>query len=227
VVATPIGNLDDITLRALTVLRSCDTVLCEDTRVTRKLLTHYEIDTPTLSFHEHSGDIKYDKVLELLRDGAHLALVSDAGTPTVSDPGAGLVARVRSDLPDVCIEVIPGPSALVAALSIAGVPADSFTFLGFPPHKKGRQTFFDTLAARTDGLPTIFYESPHRLVKALEALHARLTDHDQVTVCRELTKLHEEVVQGTAACVLDHFLAHPDTVRGECVVIVRLGAVAA
>ena len=219
VVATPIGNLEDITLRALRVLKECDMVLCEDTRVTRKLLTHFDIQKPLMSYHAHSGFTKFDKVFELLKEGKTLALVSDAGTPTISDPGAVLVAQVREQFGDeVKIEVVPGASAVTGALSIAGVHADSFLFLGFPPHKKGRKTFFDTLA--TEKYTAVFYESPHRIMKALESLAERLRDTKKVTVVRELTKIHEEVVTGTASYVLTHFQEHSDTVRGEFVVIV-------
>lgn len=219
VVATPIGNLEDITLRALRVLKECDAVLCEDTRVTRKLLTHYEIQKPLVSYHAHSGFTKSDKVLELLKEGKTLVLVSDAGTPTISDPGATLVAKVREQFGDeVKIEVVPGASAVTGALSIAGVHADSFLFLGFPPHKKGRKTFFDTLA--TERYTTVFYESPHRIMKALQSLSERLPDTRNVVIVRELTKIHEEVVSGTAKSVLEHFQEHSDTVRGEFVVIV-------
>jgi 16S rRNA (cytidine1402-2'-O)-methyltransferase len=219
IVATPIGNLEDITLRALRVLKECDTVLCEDTRVTRKLLSHYEITTPLISYHTHSGIAKYDKVFALLEEGKKLALVSDAGTPTISDPGARLVREVGERFGSaVRIEVVPGPSAVAAALSISGIEADSFLFLGFPPHKKGRRTFFASVAETPRA--TIFYESPHRMMKALTTLEERLGSERVVVVTRELTKLFEEVVRGTAAEVRAHFEAHPDTVRGEFVVIV-------
>jgi len=157
-------------------------------------------------------------VLALLAEGKTLALVSDAGTPTISDPGAQLVKEVRTQFPEVSIEAVPGASAVVAALSIAGVPADSFTFFGFPPHKKGRKTFFDTLAVCPH--VAVFYESPHRIVKALTALEERLGARRRVLVCREVTKMYEEVVQGSASEVLQYFTLHPDTVRGEFVVIV-------
>jgi len=219
IVATPIGNLEDITLRALRILGECDTILCEDTRVTKKLLNHFDIQKPLVSYHAHSGFAKFDKVFELLGEGKTLALVSDAGTPTISDPGAILVAQVRERFSnEVKIEVVPGASAVTGALSVAGVHADSFLFLGFPPHKKGRKTFFDTLA--TEQYTTVFYESPHRILKALQALVERLPDTKKVVVVRELTKIHEEVVTGTASYVLTHFQEHPGTVRGEFVVIV-------
>ncbi len=219
VVATPLGNLEDITLRALRVLGACDVVVCEDTRVTAKLLAHYDIKKPLVSYHAHSGEATYEKVLELLGAGKWLALVSDAGTPTISDPGAHLVAAVRAQFDEVRIEAIPGPAAVTAALSVAGVPADAFHFLGFPPHKKGRQTFFTDLGSVAE--TTVFYESPHRLLKALALLAEHLPSAAQVIVVRELTKIHEQVVSGSAVAVHEHFLAHPDTVRGECVIIVH------
>lgn len=219
VIGTPIGNLGDITARALEVLRSCDAVLCEDTRVTAKLLSHYAIAKPLISYHAHSGNAKYDKVLSLLEEGKHLALVSDAGTPTISDPGALLVREVRERFGDVVIiDAVPGPSAVATALSISGIPADAYLFVGFPPHKKGRKTFFDTLTASP--YTTVFYESPHRIIKALESLVERLEVTRTVSVCREITKLHEEVVTGSAPEVLARYTKRPDTVRGEFVVIV-------
>jgi 16S rRNA (cytidine1402-2'-O)-methyltransferase len=143
VVATPIGNLEDITLRALRVLKEVDLILCEDTRVTKRLLARYEISTPTMSYHARSGETKIEKVIELLKAGKNLALVSDAGTPTISDPGSLLVSRVREALgEEVMVSTIPGASALTSALSIAGMPASEFLFLGFLPHKKGRVTLF-------------------------------------------------------------------------------------
>jgi 16S rRNA (cytidine1402-2'-O)-methyltransferase len=172
-----------------------------------------------VSYHAHSGVAKYDKVFTLLEEGKHLALVSDAGTPTISDPGSFLVAEVRARFGDsVTIEAIPGPSAVAAALSIAGMSGDAYTFLGFPPHKKGRKTFFDELA--TSPYTVVFYESPHRILKALEALTERLEGRT-IAVCREITKLHEEVVTGIPADILAHFNNHPDTVRGEFVIVVE------
>jgi 16S rRNA (cytidine1402-2'-O)-methyltransferase len=220
IVATPIGNLEDITLRALRILKECDTILCEDTRVTKKLLNHFDIHKPLVSYHAFSGDAKHEKVFDLLKEGKKLALVSDAGTPTISDPGSRLVAEIRERFLDdvVSIEAVPGASALTGALSVAGVHADSFVFFGFPPHKKGRKTFFDSLA-EIEGT-VVFYESPHRVIKALEALSERIPETKKVTIVRELTKIHEEVVQGSASFVLKHFIEHPNTIRGEFVVIV-------
>ena len=219
VVGTPIGNLEDMTFRALRILHECDVILCEDTRVTKKLLRHYEIDTPTLSYHAHSGLRKYERIFELLDEEKTLALVSDAGTPAISDPGSHLIATVREKYGnDVSIESVPGPSAVTAALSIAGVHADSFTFLGFPPHKKGRETFFKKLSDISGTV--VFYESPHRIQKALNSLHTLCTKKKHVTIVRELTKMYEEVVTGTPLEVLDFFEMYPEKMKGEFVVVV-------
>ena len=195
-VGTPIGNLEDITLRALRVLQGADLVLCEDTRVTRKLLSHYKITTPVESFHEHSSQAKIDRILGLLRAEKNIALTTDAGTPGVADPGSFLVATVRAELRDmVSIEAIPGPSSLTAALSIGGLSGDNFLFLGFLPHKKGRETLFKEIAASERAV--IFYESPHRILKTLDSLQKHAGDERSVIIAREMTKLHEQVVTGS------------------------------
>ncbi len=224
IVATPIGNLEDITLRALRILKEADLVLCEDTRVTRKLLTHHHVATRVQSFHEHSTEAKMEQILALLAGGTKIALVTDAGTPGVSDPGATLVAAVRSRLSDVAIEAIPGPSALTAFLSIAGLTQSDFLFLGFLPHKKGRDTMFREIGASTH--PVIFYESPHRILRALESLCAHIGKDRPLVIGRELTKLYEEVQAGTAEELLLLYTEHTDKVRGEFVVLVvpRTGA---
>lgn len=220
VLATPIGNLGDVSERALATLRACDVVLCEDTRVTARLLARFAITKPTVSYHAHSGDAKYEKIFSLLDEGKHLVLVSDAGTPAISDPGALLVGAVRTRYGDaVRIDAVPGPSAVAAALSISGIPADRYVFLGFPPHKKGRKTFFDELALSRD--TTVFFESPHRILKALEALAERLQNTQRVAVSRELTKVHEETIIGSAHDVFARFSAMRDKVRGEFVVVVE------
>lgn len=219
VVATPIGNLADITLRALEILKQADAIACEDTRVTAKLLARYEIQKPLLVFHAQSGRLATTRILSQLGEGKHVALVTDAGTPGISDPGTALVAEVRERLgDDVRIQAIPGPAAVTAALSIAGVPTDQFTFLGFLPHKKGRQTLVKEVAAmeRT----AVFYESPHRLQKALSELAAVLEEDRKVTVLRELTKMFESVVAGTATELIEYFESHAGEVRGEIVIIV-------
>ncbi len=216
IVATPIGNLEDITLRAIRILKEVDIVFCEDTRTTRILFAKYDISTPTESFHAQSSDSKTERIISLLKEGKNLALVSDAGTPTISDPGVVLVADVRKALLDnVEIVPIPGPSAFVSALSVAGVPAHHFVFLGFLPHKKGRHTLFQEIinSERT----YVFYESPHRIEKALEAL---LGSGRRVTIGRELTKIHEQIISGTPEEIAAYFKENQDKVRGEFVVIV-------
>lgn len=219
IVGTPIGNLGDITLRALETLKSADAIACEDTRVTSKLLSRYDIQKPLVVYHAQSGRLAADRVLALLGDDRHVALVTDAGTPGVSDPGVELVALARERLgSSVRVEVVPGPSALAAALSVAGLPAASVVFLGFLPHKKGRQTLLKAIAA--EERTVVFYESPHRIEKALASLAELLTSERRVAVCRELTKIHEEVVVGTAAEAAAYFTEKPDHVRGEFVVVV-------
>ncbi|MCK9344962.1 MAG: 16S rRNA (cytidine(1402)-2'-O)-methyltransferase [Candidatus Pacebacteria bacterium] len=220
IIGTPIGNLEDITLRALRVLKEVDLVLCEDTRVTKRLLSKYEIDTPTMSYHAQSKLAKVDKILELLTEGKNIALVSDAGTPCISDPGVLLVSQVREKFgDDVSIVPIPGPSALITALSAAGISVAEFTFLGFLPHKKGRETLFKEIAESTRVMA--FYESTHRIEKALESLEKFCGADRHVIVARELTKIYEEFVRGTVAEVRAHYAKNPDRVRGEFVVIVQ------
>jgi len=219
VVATPIGNLGDVTLRSLEALKQADAIACEDTRVTAKLLAKYDIKKPLLVYHSQSGRLAGTRILSLLGEGKHIALVTDAGTPGISDPGSELVSLVRERLNDtVRIEAIPGPSALTAALSIAGVPTHEFTFLGFLPHKKGRQTLMKEIAAADRTY--VFYESPHRILKALGELSENLEEDRKVVVLRELTKLYESVKSGTAPELHDYFKSHPKEVRGEFVVIV-------
>ncbi|MDP3735303.1 MAG: 16S rRNA (cytidine(1402)-2'-O)-methyltransferase [bacterium] len=228
IVATPIGNLEDITLRALRVLREVDFILCEDTRETRKLLQRHGITTSTMAYgfdtvrrgKRQERNPKIERVIELLEEGKNLALVSDAGTPAISDPGGVLVSTVREKLGDrVTVVPIPGPSAVIAALSAAGVPSSEFLFLGFLPHKKGRAKLFADIAAAERTV--VFYESPHRILKSLEQLLAVLVNRPkQVVIARELTKIYEEFVSGSAAEVLAYFAQNPDKVRGEFVVIV-------
>ena len=219
IVATPIGNLGDITFRAIQTLKEADAIACEDTRVTAKLLARYDIQKPLLVYHAQSGRLAATRVLSQLGEGKRIALVTDAGTPGISDPGSELVRQVRDTFKDeVRIEAIPGPSALTAALSIAGVPTNEFTFLGFLPHKKGRQTLFREIAESERTV--VFYESPHRIEKALQSLAELLPEGRKVMAMRELSKMHESVVEGSAAEVAEHFKNNPGEVRGEFVVIV-------
>lgn len=216
VVATPIGNLGDMTYRAVAVLGACDYILCEDTRVTGKLLAHYDIKTPLKRYDAHATDRVHEQVLADLAAGQHVALVSDAGTPGVSDPGVLLVARARGA--GARVDAIPGPSAVTAAISLAGLAGNHFTFLGFAPQKKGRQTFFTTLAAAEH--PVVFFESTHRILKTLESLGELLPADWRVLVCRELTKLYEEVLIGTPSEVLATLHESPVKQKGEFVIIV-------
>ncbi len=214
IIATPIGNLEDITLRALRVLKECDVIYAEDTRVVAKLLAHYEIRKPLQRLDAATEGKKAGEVVERLEKGEHVAYVSDAGTPGISDPGARLVARAREA--GARVDAIPGPSALTAALSIAGLESDSFAFIGFLPHKKGRQTALKQIAVRE--IPTVLYESPHRILKLLKELDTAGITH--VSIARELTKLHEEFLTGTPADLAAD-LEHRGAVRGEFVVITR------
>jgi 16S rRNA (cytidine1402-2'-O)-methyltransferase len=221
IIATPIGNLEDITYRAVRILAEVDTILAEDTRVSARLLARYSIKTPMISFHAQSSEGKRAKVLALIAEGKSLALISDAGTPTISDPGSKLVREVREwcarEERDVAVVPVPGASALTTALSAAGVPTDSFLFLGFLPHKRGRLTLFQEMAqsART----IVFYESPHRIIKTLESLALAVPER-RVTLARELTKMYEEYIEGRASDLLTLMHEKPEKQKGEFVVIV-------
>ncbi|TSD03502.1 MAG: Ribosomal RNA small subunit methyltransferase I [Parcubacteria group bacterium Athens0714_16] len=219
VIATPIGNLEDITLRAIRILKEVDLVLCEDTRVTKKLLDKYEIKTPTMSYHSQSKLAKIDKILDLIDEGKILALVSDAGTPCISDPGSLLVSKIKEKfLEDIQIIPIPGPSAVISALSGAGVPASDFLFLGFLPHKKGRETLFKEISESKRTVA--FYESPHRILKTLESLKQHLGNERKIILARELTKIYEQIISGTGEELLKYFEQNLDKIKGEFVVIV-------
>jgi 16S rRNA (cytidine1402-2'-O)-methyltransferase len=215
IVATPIGNLKDVSERALSTLSSVDVILCEDTRVTKKLLNNYKIDTEAMSYHQHSGQSKTKKIFELVEDGKDLALVTDAGTPGISDPGGKLIEELVNKFGDeLTISPIPGASAAIATLSISGFPTDNFTFLGFPPHKKGRQTFFDKLAEHKT--TTVFYESTHRIFKTLAEIESRIPERKMV-IGRELTKLHETIYRGTATSVTEQL--ESTSIKGEFVIV--------
>ena len=214
IVATPIGNLEDITLRALRVLKEVDAIFCEDTRVTSKLLTRYEISKPLVRCDERAERGAADRAIEMLGEGKSIALVSDAGTPGISDPGARLVALVREAGFEVI--AIPGPSALTAALSIAGIPESEFVFLGFLPHKKGRQTALKGIAL--EKRPVILYESPHRIEKLMNEL-SEFAPEKRAMLFRELTKMHEQVLSGTPAELWARL--ETSSTRGEFVVIIQ------
>jgi len=215
IVATPIGNLEDISLRAIRILKEVDFILCEDTRVTRVLLDKYEVKTPTISYFQHSGLTKVNQIIDLLKNGKNLALVSDAGTPGISDPGNKLIESVLKELPEVKIEPIPGSCAAIAALSISGLPTDKFVFYGFLPHKKGKETILKEII--NNKFTSVFYESTHRILKTLGKLRD-LGLNKQVVVCRELTKKFETVYRGKIADVLAEL--EKGVSKGEFVVVV-------
>ena len=214
VVATPIGNLEDVTLRALRVLKEVDVIACEDTRRTRALLAHFDIHTPTVSYFEHNKLARGPQLLRQLADGKSVALVTDAGTPGISDPGFLLVREARAA--GIPVVPVPGPSAIVAALSAAGVPADRFVFDGFLPFKPGRR--LNRLRALRDLETTlVLYESPHRIVATLEAIGEVFGEVDLV-LARELTKQFEEIVTATPSGHLERLAAAP--IRGEFTLVI-------
>jgi 16S rRNA (cytidine1402-2'-O)-methyltransferase len=215
IVPTPIGNLEDITLRALRVLKEVDIILAEDTRTSGNLLKHFEIDNKLMSYHQHNEHGVLPKMISLLQEGKNLALVTDAGTPGISDPGYLLIREcVRHNLP---IEPLPGATAFVPALLKSGFPCDEFVYIGFLPQKKGRQTAVQKIAE--DERTTVMYESPHRLIKLLEHLLEFCDAERKISVSRELTKKFEETINGTVTELLQHFLQHEP--RGEFVVVVE------
>jgi len=214
IVATPIGNLQDITMRALETLRSASCILCEDTRVTINLLRHFEITTPTMSYHHHSGMEKMQEIRDMLESGKNLALVSDAGTPGISDPGNILIEFLSQSDASIEIVPIPGVSALTAALSVSGFPTDKFLFLGFPPHKNKRQQFFKNVAASE--YTVAFFESSHRIKKALASLEEVLDPARKVLVAREITKKFETLYRGTIGEINQMNISE----KGEFVIVV-------
>jgi len=244
IVGTPIGNLEDISQRALRILSEVDLILAEDTRVTKKLLNYYGIRTPTLSYHQHSKLKKVNYIIQLLKEGkprtrakpstraehgagpvpnrnevsgtGNLALVSDAGTPGISDPGGKLISATTKQCSNVAIVPIPGPSAVTTAASISGFPMEKFLFLGFPPTKRKRKKFFEEVAKSK--YPVIFYESPYRIIKTLEELRLATGDERQAVICRELTKKFETIYRGKIEEVIKKI--EKDKIKGEFVVIV-------
>lgn len=216
IVGTPIGNMGDITFRALWNLKEAHVIYAEDTRVTAKLLAHYGLRTPLERLDAATEGKKMAEVADRVAEGQHVAYVTDAGTPGISDPGARLVAYVRAHVPDAAIDAIPGPSAVAAALSIAGISGDAFTFLGFLPHKKGRQTAIKEITESP--LPVVLYESPHRILKLLAELEK--AGVPRVSIGRELTKMHEELIAGTPRELAADLTARKAD-RGEFVVIVE------
>ncbi len=214
-VPTPIGNLEDITLRAIRVLKEADLILAEDTRTSGKLLKHFDIDTPMMSYHMHNEHKVVDRIVERINQGEQIALISDAGTPGISDPGFLLVrASIENE---IRVECLPGATAFVPALVNSGFPCDKFVFEGFLPPKKGRQTRLKLLAEEKRTL--IFYESPHKLLKTLGQFSEYFGEERIISVSRELTKIFEETIRGTIKEVLEHYSKHP--AKGEIVLVLK------
>jgi len=246
IIATPIGNLEDISLRALRILKEADLIVCEDTRQTLKLLNRYNISKPLISYFQHSKLSKIDYIAGQLSQGKNIALVTDAGTPGISDPGGKLIQwlfdchscesrnpdavlaktpnsgfRVKSGTTPGCefkITPIPGPNAAIAALSVSGLPADKFIFMGFPPHKKGRQKFFQEMVATK--YTVVFYESTHRILKTLNQLKEFLPQDKRLVVCRELTKQFESIYRGSAEEIIKILESDKNNLKGEFVIVV-------
>lgn len=215
IVSTPIGNLEDITLRALSILKEVHLIVCEDTRHTSILLKHYNIRKPTESYHQHSSLAKENALIAKLKAGQDLALVSDAGTPGVSDPGQKLVEKAVAAGIDVV--PLPGPSAVMAAISAAGISIARFTFLGFVPHRKGRNKLFEYIASSK--FPCIFYESPYRLQKTLLQLSSVLQNNRNIIIAKDISKLYERFIRGTITTVLQE-VNNMEKIVGEYVVII-------
>ena len=213
IVPTPIGNLGDITLRSIEVLKSADLILAEDTRTSSKLLKHYDIDTPVESFHMHNEHKKLESIINKLRSDTEIALISDAGTPGISDPGFLLVRECINN--EVEVECLPGPTAFVPALVSSGLPCDRFSFEGFLPVKKGRTKRLKELS--TEIKTMVFYESPHRILKTLNDLSNYFGIESQISVSRELTKLYEETFRGTIKGSVEHF--EKNKTKGEFVIV--------
>ncbi|MDR2407462.1 MAG: 16S rRNA (cytidine(1402)-2'-O)-methyltransferase [Bacteroidales bacterium] len=216
VIPTPIGNLEDITLRSLRILQEVDTVLAEDTRVTRILLDHYKINKPVLAYHQYNEHQQLNNYIDLIHRQHSVALVSDAGTPAISDPGFLLIRACIQN--NIEIECLPGATAFVPALVNSGFPSDKFYFYGFLPHKKGRKSAIERLTGIEETI--ILYESPFRLIKTLEELKTAFGDEHPVCVCRELTKIYEETIRGNISEVLTYFSAK-NSVKGEFVIILQ------
>ena len=227
IISTPIGNLNDISQRALETLSGVDLILCEDTRVTKKLLDHFKIKKQALSYHQHSKIKKNDYIIDLLKQGKNLALVSDAGTPGVSDPGNKLIEElILAEIPLLKIVSVPGPSAVTAAASVSGFPMDKFLFLGFPPAKKKRKKFFQEIALSK--YPVVFYESPYRIIKTLKelslfveplmSLDSFRSEEFKAVVCREMTKKFETIYRGKIEEVIKKI--EKDKVKGEFTIVI-------
>lgn len=218
VVATPIGNLEDLSMRAIRIFKEADLIACEDTRQTKKILDHLNIHKPLTSVHQHSHPKQLELLCVSILEGKNIAVVTDAGTPAISDPGGRLVERARKSGCDIV--PIPGPSALTTLVSVAGFGTDSFTFLGFPPNKRGRTTFFQHLADRSECIA--LFESKYRLIKTLNALVEHCGPDRELVIGRELTKAHEELFYGSIRQALEHFTQKE--LKGEFVLVLRAAA---
>jgi 16S rRNA (cytidine1402-2'-O)-methyltransferase len=221
IVGTPIGNLEDMTFRGVRILKEVDLILCEDVSNAQKILKHFKVETKCTNYFANSRLNKIDEIIKMLKEGKNIALISDAGMPTISDPGSLLVQKIyEAKEEDLAIEikVIPGPTAITSAFALSGLTGNEFTFLGFLPHKKGRETLFKEIA--DNDRVSIFYESVHRFSKCLESLEKLLDEKRFVIVARELTKIHEEIVRGSIKEVKDYFEQNKDKVRGEFVILV-------
>lgn len=213
VVATPIGNLQDISFRAVETLKKVNCIFAEDTRTSKKLINHYDIDTKLYSYHDHSSEKEIARLLDILKDHKDVALISDAGTPTISDPGYSLIRQCINEGIDVI--PIPGASALTAAISVSGLPSDAFAFIGFLPTKKGRKKKISSL--ENLDMTIVLFESPHRLIKTLNQLKEALGERP-IVVARELTKLYEEIIRGNFSSAIEFFEAKK--IKGEIVIMI-------
>ena len=217
IVATPIGNLEDITIRAINTLKEVDYIAAEDTRHSRILLNKYEIPTTVLSYHSYSSKNKEEKIVDLLKEGKSVALISDAGTPGISDPAYSLIQRAIEE--EIQIIPIPGASSLLAALAMSGAPMNQFLYIGFLPVKKGRQTILKTLAEEKRTI--VIFESPHRILKTLSQLKEHFGEDRKIAVCREITKIHEEAIRTTIQEASTHFETKKP--KGEFVIVIYPG----
>lgn len=219
IVGTPIGNLGDMTTRAIDTLSSVDLIVCEDVSNSSRMLKHFGIEKRTTVYHAGSDKRKEDYLIDKLKEGEHLAYITDAGMPTISDPGSFFIDRVKKEVGEDAVLVIPGVTALTTAVAISGFNMHPFTFYGFAPHKKGRETMFKEIANSENG--AVLYESVHRIEKMLSSFTKELPSNRRIMVARELTKLHEEVKRGTPSEVYEYFKLNQGKIRGEFVVVVE------
>ncbi|MEI6352352.1 MAG: 16S rRNA (cytidine(1402)-2'-O)-methyltransferase [Candidatus Nomurabacteria bacterium] len=222
IVGTPIGNLEDMTFRAVRILKEVDLILCEDVSNAQKILKHFEIENKCTNYFANSRLNKIDEIIGKLKEGKNIAMISDAGMPTISDPGSLLVKKIyeaKESDPAIDIRVVPGPTAITSAFALSGLTGNEFTFYGFLPHKKGRETIFKEIM--DSDKVSVFYESVHRFSKCLESLEKTLDENRLVIVARELTKIHEETVRGNIKEVKEYYLQNQDKIRGEFVILVE------